>query len=217
MACRYSLCRKWSTIFSVSVVGLVSTILVHISTSLLFVAYGQNEWRVMVFLTGEFLARFVVRIMKGVKMTLRFSKPIDHNKVWGIERWIVNDDPLLYCSKFLFVKRLGKCSYHFHKKKTETFYLCKGLILITVNGDVGVMYPGDVVTIKPGTKHSFIGVEDSLMLETSTYHYESDSYRKNNSRMLTEHQLSTLIAKYVEADISQNTEDSDVLGNKRND
>ena len=49
-------------------------------------------------------------------------------KGWGFERWIVNND--LYCGKLLFFAKGKRCSFHYHKKKTETFYVQSGRIMM---------------------------------------------------------------------------------------
>ena len=42
--------------------------------------------------------------------------------------WIHNDAD--YCGKLLFFEKGKRCSYHYHKLKTETFYLQDGKMLI---------------------------------------------------------------------------------------
>jgi quercetin dioxygenase-like cupin family protein len=40
-----------------------------------------------------------------------------------------------------------------------------------------IMHPGDAFLIEPNTKHRFTGLEDSEIIEFSTHHEDSDSYR----------------------------------------
>ena len=47
-----------------------------------------------------------------------------HPKGWGYEKWIVNKDE--YCGKLLHIIKGMKCSWHYHQKKDETFYLQEG-------------------------------------------------------------------------------------------
>ena len=54
-------------------------------------------------------------------------KPKYHKKGWGYELWIHNDTD--YCGKLLFFEKGKRCSFHYHKKKTETFYLQSGKCL----------------------------------------------------------------------------------------
>lgn len=46
-----------------------------------------------------------------------------------------------------------------------------------VDGREKIMAEGDAVRIKPNTKHRFSGLVDSVIIEISTHHEESDSYR----------------------------------------
>ena len=96
-------------------------------------------------------------------------------KVWGEERWLVNKN---YCGKLLILNKGYRCSLHYHKQKDETFYINKGKVLMELNGQQYVMLPGDVQEIKPCEKHRFTGLEDSEIIEFSTHHEDSDSYRE---------------------------------------
>jgi len=96
-------------------------------------------------------------------------------KVWGHEDWLVNNN--LYCGKILHIKKQHCCSYHYHKVKDETFYILKGHIIMELNGARFDMLEGDVLRLKPGDKHRFFGIEDSDIIETSTQHFDTDSYR----------------------------------------
>jgi mannose-6-phosphate isomerase-like protein (cupin superfamily) len=97
-------------------------------------------------------------------------------KVWGSEKWIVNND--LYCGKVLTLKKMFRCSIHHHKKKTETFYVSKGQVLLEVDDNAYMMLPGDAVDVLVGQNHRFTGLEDSEIFEFSTHHEDEDSYRK---------------------------------------
>lgn len=81
------------------------------------------------------------------------------------------------------ILRKGKrCSLHFHKRKTETFFIETGKVemeFVHADGkrEVFIMKPGDICEITPGLQHRFFGLEDSSMFEFSTQHFEDDSYR----------------------------------------
>ena len=49
-------------------------------------------------------------------------------KGWGYEDWIVNKKE--YCGKLLFFKKHRGCSWHYHKRKDETFYVQSGKLLV---------------------------------------------------------------------------------------
>lgn len=103
-------------------------------------------------------------------------------KGWGHERWIVNKDE--YCGKLLFFNKGKKCSWHFHKKKDEVFYLQSGKILVKYsdNDDIekcseAILRPGDGFHVYRKLRHQMIGLEDSELFEFSTTHFDEDSYR----------------------------------------
>lgn len=104
-------------------------------------------------------------------------------KVWGHEEWIVNNDK--YCGKKLFLRQGFCCSMHHHKIKDETFYIASGKVLLEMEYEgkksSRVMIPGDIQHIKIGMWHRFIGLENSEILEFSTFHRDDDSYRRNAS------------------------------------
>lgn len=107
--------------------------------------------------------------------------PMEHKiveKVWGHEEWIVNRE---YCGKKLVLKKGFACSMHYHRNKDETFYINKGKVLLILNDEKSIMLPGDSLLVEPGMKHKFIGLEDSEIIEFSTHHEDSDSYRDDES------------------------------------
>ena len=106
-------------------------------------------------------------------IALRHMKKVD--KVWGHEEWIENNN--LYCGKILTLKKDYFCSIHYHQVKQETFYILKGKVKLELFGKTLIMKKGDVYTLEPLTVHRFTGLEDSNILEISTHHEDSDSYR----------------------------------------
>ncbi len=95
-------------------------------------------------------------------------------KEWGKEQWIVNRD---YCGKRLILNKGYRCSMHYHKNKDETFYILKGKVLMEIENKKHIMIQGDSILITPNAKHRFTGLEDSEIMEFSTHHEDSDSYR----------------------------------------
>lgn len=56
---------------------------------------------------------------------LSYSKSMPYvSKGWGYELWIDNNK--LYCGKQLFIHKGKKLSVHYHKLKTETFFVHEG-------------------------------------------------------------------------------------------
>jgi mannose-6-phosphate isomerase-like protein (cupin superfamily) len=103
-------------------------------------------------------------------------------KGWGREIWIANNP--LYCGKILEIRKGRRCSLHYHKLKTESFYLHKGRLKIRVKESVDSdrldefeISPGDCMDVAPGFVHQMEALEDSELFEFSTQHFETDSYR----------------------------------------
>lgn len=110
-------------------------------------------------------------------------------KVWGKEEWIVNND--LYCFKKLYLNKDFRCSMHYHKIKDETFIIHSGKVLMESKKPEcieakQIMLPGDQIRISPEENHRFTGLEDSVIYEISTQHFETDSYRLVNSGKVME-------------------------------
>lgn len=118
------------------------------------------------------------------------------SKGWGFERWIDNNDH--YCGKLLFFAKGKKCSVHYHKIKTETFYVHKGELEVWFHDEVTllekiiqekgqnkifdymeklVLEEGDTFFVPPGRVHMMRALKDTEMFEFSTHHEDSDSYR----------------------------------------
>lgn len=85
-----------------------------------------------------------------------------------IEYWVANESEAGYCGKFLFVFDGQTCPLHWHKKKHETFFIVRGKVKMSFDGDVRRMRPGDCLAVPPGKWHSFTGNGPALLLEVST-------------------------------------------------
>jgi len=103
-------------------------------------------------------------------------------KGWGYEKWIVNKS--LYCGKLLFFNSGKKCSWHFHVKKDEVFYLQSGRMIVRYSdsddlskAEELMLEPGMNFYIYPGLRHQMEALEDSELYEFSTEHFDEDSYR----------------------------------------
>lgn len=110
-------------------------------------------------------------------------------KEWGEEHWIVNRD---YCGKLLILKKGFRCSLHYHKNKDETFFVTKGKVLLELDGEKIILLPGEAQLVLPNQKHRFTGLRDSEIIEFSTHHEDSDSYREEYSGKLSSSELEAL-------------------------
>jgi D-lyxose ketol-isomerase len=117
----------------------------------------------------------------------RFARPEDHHKVlkgWGHEVWLANEPG--YCGKILRFEEDKKCSWHYHKLKSETF-LVQGPGMLRVHygykpdrSDMVtvVLCKGETLDIPAGMIHQMQAVNGHCVIfEFSTHHEDSDSYR----------------------------------------
>ncbi len=111
----------------------------------------------------------------------RVSRPAVVPKGWGHELIIVNTPK--YCGKILHFHKGGRFSMHYHLLKEETWYVASGsfrfLYIDTSNATIyeTTLKQGDVVTNYVGQPHQIICEEEGDIFETSTEHFDSDSYR----------------------------------------
>lgn len=118
------------------------------------------------------------------------------DKSWGFEDWVANSP--LYCCKRIFVRAGERCSWHYHKEKTETFLVVEGTMQIRYvypeerekllalgcseqdvyrHAGVKTLFPWFCFHLPVGTLHQFEGLTDCTFVEASTEHFDSDTYR----------------------------------------
>lgn len=102
-------------------------------------------------------------------------------KGWGRELWLENDED--YCIKFLDFRPNRGCSMHYHLLKKETFIILQGQFRLTVINTEDAterviwLQPNDHFTISRGMPHQLWTKTGGRILEASTQHFETDSYR----------------------------------------
>jgi mannose-6-phosphate isomerase-like protein (cupin superfamily) len=103
-------------------------------------------------------------------------------KGWGREVWIANGE--LYCGKILEIRKGKRCSLHYHKLKTESFYLRAGRLKVRImeSRDAEVveefeLEAGQCMDISVGVVHQMEALEDAELYEFSTQHFDHDSHR----------------------------------------
>jgi mannose-6-phosphate isomerase-like protein (cupin superfamily) len=103
-------------------------------------------------------------------------------KGWGREVWIANGD--LYCGKILEIRKGKRSSLHYHKLKTESFYLRSGRLKLRIKESLDateieelILEAGQCMDIPTGTVHQLEALEDVELYEFSTQHFDSDSHR----------------------------------------
>jgi mannose-6-phosphate isomerase-like protein (cupin superfamily) len=105
-------------------------------------------------------------------------------KKWGHEKWFANNEEENYCGKELFISEGQHTSMHFHLKKHEVFYVIQGtLCLRLIDTTTGlekniILNSGEKFEVAQGQPHQLIAHNGSvLLIEASTFHRDSDSYR----------------------------------------
>lgn len=121
---------------------------------------------------------------------MNITRPEFHKKGWGYESWITNNEK--YCGKILHFNAGKRCSFHYHIKKYEHFYVSTGCfeLLTSWNDNIEeaekiTLHVGDVVDIPQGLRHQMISIlskdgyfyNDGEIIEISTQHFEDDSIR----------------------------------------
>jgi quercetin dioxygenase-like cupin family protein len=118
------------------------------------------------------------------------------SKRWGWELWICNSE--LYCGKLLFVKQGHHLSFHHHDVKDEVLYVHSGRMWMMWKDSVQPedrppdpvqrieMPPGYAFHAESGMIHQMQAVEDTLIIEFSTQHFDEDSFRTTVD-LLTNH------------------------------
>ena len=117
------------------------------------------------------------------ELKIMTSLPINFvPKGWGFEKWIVNNEE--YCGKLLYFVKGKRCSWHYHIKKDEVFYIQSGKILVKYsdkddldNANEVVLERGDNFHVYRGLRHQMIALEDTELFEFSTQHFDEDSHR----------------------------------------
>jgi quercetin dioxygenase-like cupin family protein len=117
--------------------------------------------------------------MNHEKLTFLIPEKVD--KKWGSELIICNNDE--YCGKFLNFKKGAKFSMHAHVNKMETFFCLKGKVCVTgidtenAGRYVRILREGDILHVPRFAFHQIEALEESTIIEFSTHHEDSDSYR----------------------------------------
>lgn len=102
-------------------------------------------------------------------------------KGWGSELILINDEE--YCGKILRFNQGCSFSMHYHIRKKETWYVQTGEFLFSwIDTEKGEkltrnLMKGDVVTIPRGMPHQLYAKTEGEIIEVSTQHFDSDSYR----------------------------------------
>ncbi|MCD6408179.1 cupin domain-containing protein [bacterium] len=103
----------------------------------------------------------------------------DFKNTGHIEYWIVNREKENYCGKFIFMFKGQRCPSHYHKKKDETFFILKGKVEMKYGRKKKIMKMGDTLVMPIKTEHTFLALQNSLILEVSNASVIKDNFFKD--------------------------------------
>ena len=113
-----------------------------------------------------------------------------HDHIWGYELWVENNEK--YCNKLLILNKGFESSWHYHKRKDETFVILEGKVSLTYASSKDaptqtiVLNPGNKFRIKPGVVHTFKSLTlKSIVMEISTTD-DDDNLKLRPARKLIE-------------------------------
>jgi quercetin dioxygenase-like cupin family protein len=140
-------------------------------------------------LRGREAKKIVARVRRQIEawgLAMPATEPLvfdfglgDFANTGEVEFWIANEVEAGYCGKFLFVFAGQTCPSHHHRDKLETFFLVRGRLRVMYDGSERILRAGDTLRVETGRKHSFTGIEASLLLEVSKPSIIADNYFEN--------------------------------------
>jgi mannose-6-phosphate isomerase len=88
-------------------------------------------------------------------------------KPWGKE--ITFAEESFYTGKILEVEKNKRLSYHYHEEKLETLFVISGKIHCIIEDVEYIFETGKTLRFEPGIKHRIEALEDSTLVEVSTF------------------------------------------------
>lgn len=94
--------------------------------------------------------------------TRRVDKPWGHELIFALV-------PKKYAGKLLVIENGKRLSLQFHRRKTESLFVLKGKLTLTLGRATRVAGPGAAFEVKPGTVHRFAARHGRVtLIEVST-------------------------------------------------
>ena len=99
-----------------------------------------------------------------------------------------------YCKSYAVLLAGQSYPRHYHKIKTETFFVIYGNLIVSREDDEYLLKPGELLSIERGEAHSFSSDTGVVFEEMSTTYIKNDSiYENHNIRKRSYEQRRTLI------------------------
>lgn len=102
--------------------------------------------------------------IQGVVVMATESRP------WGHFETIVENQQSTV--KLLYITEGKRTSLQYHQFREEQWYVVYGRVLVTLNGKDIIMNPGQRTTVPVKVPHRVKGLEDSIVLEVSSGHFD---------------------------------------------
>ena len=121
---------------------------------------------------------------------------------WGEETLLVLASGK-YSLKKLFIKRGNAGGLQYHRKKDESGYIVSGKLLIRYQNDGGqleeiILEAGSTFHFSPGTVHQEEALEDTVIIEASTPHFNDRVRVENDFGLKIEGGLSSTSEEEIE-------------------
>lgn len=134
----------------------------------------RNETLKYANLIKKIIQKSGVSFPSNVTLELSHHYGLENFNKFGITMYtLINRN---YCKKLIILIKGQIHPEQYHKKKEETFHVLFGKLFVKINGQQKLLRSGDIITIKPGDKHSFWCKEDSIFEEISSRHVSKDSF-----------------------------------------
>ena len=102
-----------------------------------------------------------------------------------------------YCKKLIIMLPGQKHPEQYHENKEETFVVLYGKIHLTLDSKISDCDVGDVITIRPGMKHTFSTDTGTIIEEISSTHHVEDSFYTDESIMQNK-QRKTFLSYWID-------------------
>jgi N-acetylneuraminate synthase len=126
-------------------------------------------------------------MLNEARIILNSEFEVEYSHHYGIQKFreigavIINCINRDYCKKIIVLLPGQKHPPHFHKRKEETFQILYGTLVVSIEGRIRTMQPGETCLVQPGVWHSFGTDNGCIFEEISTTHFNDDSFYKDKA------------------------------------
>lgn len=133
------------------------------------------------------IAAGVRKLLQAANITVPADTPMEISHHYGLDKFytfgltmltVVNRE---YCKKLLVLLPGQEHPEQFHTKKEETFHVLHGDVGLFLNSERNDLRAGNVITIMPGIRHSFVSSRGAVIEEISSTHHANDSFYTDES------------------------------------